>query len=247
DHVDILLVLGIKAVGLRFVVHDPADHDRAFHPRIFRNLADRRFQCLEDNIDTGLHIRIFVADSPNRLFGAQQSNAAACHNTFLDRSASGVEGIFDAILLSLYLDLGRTTDADHCDAARKLGQAFLELFAVVVGSGFLDLGLDLLHSPLDVRLLACAVYDGGFFLLDDHLLGSAKHCGGDIFELDPKVFRDQLAARQDCNILQHGLAAVPEARGLYSRNFQTATQFVDHQGGDRLAFDVLGDNHERLA
>jgi hypothetical protein len=40
-------------------------------------------------------------------------------------------------------------DADHRDAARELGQPLLQLLAVVVGGGFLDLRLDL----ADVRLL----------------------------------------------------------------------------------------------
>src|SRR6202023_2302532 len=59
------------------------------------------------------------------------------------RSARGVEHVLDAVLLLLDLDLGAAADADHRDAAGELGKALLQLLAVVVGGGFLDLRLDL--------------------------------------------------------------------------------------------------------
>ena len=45
---------------------------------------------------------------------------------------------------------------------------------------------------------------------------------------------------------QHGLAAVAEARRLDGRDVQRATQLVDHQGRQRLAVHVLGDDDQRL-
>jgi hypothetical protein len=47
----------------------------------------------------------------------------------------GVQGVLDAGLLLLHLDLGRGTDVDDGDAARELGEALLELLAVVVAGG----------------------------------------------------------------------------------------------------------------
>ena len=55
------------------------------------------------------------------------------------------------------------------------------------------------------------------------------------------------AAGQDGDILQHGLAAVAEARSLHGRNLQAAAQLVDHERGQSLAFDVLGDDEKRTA
>ena len=69
-------------------------------------------------------------------------------------------------LLLLDFDLGRAADADHRDAAGELGQTLLQLLAVVVGGGLLDLRLDLADAGLDVRLLAGAVDDRGVFLVD---------------------------------------------------------------------------------
>ena len=50
-----------------------------------------------------------------------------------------VHRVIHAILALLHLDLGRAADADHRDAARELGQALLQLLAVVVRGGLLDL------------------------------------------------------------------------------------------------------------
>ena len=49
------------------------------------------------------------------------------------------------------------------------------------------------------------------------------------------------------DVLQHGLAAVAEARSLHGAGVQRAAQLVDHQGGQRFAFHFLGDDQQRLA
>lgn len=40
---------------------------------------------------------------------------------------------------------------------------------------------------------------------------------------------------------------VAEARGLHRANVEHAAQLVDDQSRERFAFDVFGDDHERLA
>ena len=110
-----------------------------------------------------------------RFGGAQQGDAAARQDAFLDRGAGRVHRVVDAILALLHLDLGRAADADHRDAARELGQTLLQLLTVVVRGGLLDLRLDLRHARLDVGLLAGAVDDRGVLLVDHHLLGAAEH------------------------------------------------------------------------
>ena len=72
-------------------------------------------------------------------------------------------------------------------------------------------------------------------------------CERDVLELDAEVFRDRLAAGQDRDVLQHGLAAIAEARSLDGRDLEAAAQLVDDEGGERFAFDVFGDDDERLA
>ena len=74
-----------------------------------------------------------------RLGGAQQRDAAARQDAFLDRGAGRVHGIIHAVLALLHLDFGGAADADDGNAARELGEALLQLLAVVVGGGLLDL------------------------------------------------------------------------------------------------------------
>ena len=70
---------------------------------------------------------------------AEERHAAAGDDAFLDRRAGGVQGVFDARLLLLHLGLGGGADLDDGHAAGQLGQALLELLAVVVGGGLIDL------------------------------------------------------------------------------------------------------------
>src|SRR6185312_8916262 len=205
------------------------------------------FQGLQHDIDAGLDIRVFVMDPADRLLGAQQCNAAARHDAFLDRGTGRIERVFDAVFLFLHFDLGRAADLDHRDTAGKFRQPFLQLLAVVIGGGLLYLRLDLADAGFDIGLLAGAVHNGGLFLLDDYLLGAAHHRGRDVLELDAEIFRDQLAAGEDRDIFKHRLATIAEARSFHRRDLQATAQLVDHQGRNRFAFNVFGDDDERLA
>jgi hypothetical protein len=51
--------------------------------------------------------------------------------------------VVDAILLLLDLDLGGAAEADHCNAARELGETLLQFLLVVVGRRLIDQRLDL--------------------------------------------------------------------------------------------------------
>ena len=68
----------------------------------------------------------------------------------------------------------------------------------------------------------------------------------DVLELDAQVLEDRLAAGQDGDVFEHGLAAVAVARGLDGAHLQDALELVEHQRRQGLAFDVLGDDEQRL-
>ena len=120
-------------------------------------------------------------------------------------------------------------DPDHRNAAGQLGQPLLQLLPVVVGGRLLDLGPDLAAAALDVLLLAGAVDDRRLFLGEEDTLGSAEHVGGHVLQLDAEIFRDHLAAGQDGDVFEHGLAAIAEARRLDRRDLEAAAQLVDDE------------------
>ena len=60
----------------------------------------------------------------------------------------------------------------------------------------------------------------------------------------PDLFADDLATGQDGDVLEHGLAAVAEARGLDGQDVEGAAQLVDDQGRQGFAVHVLGDDDE---
>src|SRR5690606_14750781 len=155
-----------------------------------RDLADGGLQGAADDGDAGLLVVIVADEVVEGAAGLEQGDAAAGHDAFLDRRTGGVQGVVDAVLALLDLDLGRAADADDRDAAGQLGQTLLQLFLVVVGGGVLDLALDLGDAGLDGGLLARAVDDGGVVLGDRDLLGLAEHVQGDVLELDAEVFGD---------------------------------------------------------
>src|SRR3546814_7943134 len=56
-----------------------------------------------------------------------------------------------------------------------------------------------------------------------------------------------MAGGEDCDILEHRFAAIAEARRLDGRDLEPTAELVDDERGQRLAFDVLGDNEKRPA
>ena len=92
-----------------------------------------------------------------------------------------------------------------------------------------------------------AVDDGGRIFVDGDALGAAQILQLDAIQLDAGLFHDRLAASQDRDILQHGFAAVAEARGLHGASIQRAAQLVHDQRCQCLAFHIFGDHQQRVA
>src|SRR5712692_2683061 len=245
DQVDVFAGLRVEAVGVLVLLEDLADDNRAVLARVDRDLARRPGERLADDLDAGLLVVVRGLDALELLGGTEQGDAAARNDAFFNRRTGRMHRVINAILALLHLD--RAADADHRDAACELGQTLLQLLTVVVRGGFLDLRLDLVDPRLDVGLLAGAVDDGGVLLVDHHLLGATEHGERDVLHLDAEIFRDRLTTGQHRDVLQHGLAAIAEARSLHGRDLEATTQTVDDEGGESFAFDVFRDDDERLA
>ena len=237
---------GVEAVGA-LEVANPLDDDTALHAGVDRDLLQRLLERAGHDADTGgLVADHVVGQLVDPGLGPQQGDATAGHHALLDRSLGGADRVLDAVLLLLELHLGGGADLDDGHTAGELGQALLELLGVVVGVGVLELGPDLVDPALDVGLVAGTLDEGGLVLGDGHDAGPAQHVEGDVVELEADVLGDDLATGEDGEVLQHGLAALAEAGGLDRDRLERAPDLVDDQGGEGLALDVLGDDHQRL-
>ena len=98
----------------------------------------------------GFVTRQGVDDIGNGLAGPDQGNAAAGDDAFFDGCPSSRHRVLDAVLLLLELHLGGGADLDDGDTAGQLGEPLLQLLAVPVAVGVLDLGLDLVDAAGDV-------------------------------------------------------------------------------------------------
>ena len=145
------------------------------------------------------------------MLARKNGESAAWNDALLNGSACGRKRVLDAVLLLLQLDLGSGAHLDDGDTAGELGQAFLELLAVEVGSGLIDLCLDLVDAARDVVFAAGAVYERGLFLGSDDSAGASQIFNGDRVELASHFLADDLAAGEDGHVLEHCLAAVAEA------------------------------------
>ncbi len=69
-----------------------------------------------------------------------QGDTTAADDALFDRGLGGGDRILDAVLLLLEFHFGCGADLQNSDTSAQLGQALLELLAIVVGVGVLDLG-----------------------------------------------------------------------------------------------------------
>ena len=65
-----------------------------------------------------------------------------------------------------------------------------------------------------------------------------------LLELQTDFIGDDRAAREDRDVLQHGLATIAKARGLDGSNLEDAADVVDHERRESFAFDVFADHEQ---
>src|SRR6185369_8515349 len=246
DQVFVFAGKGVVAEVVVLRVVDLAQNNCAFFAGVLGDLTQGFLQRAPYDIDADLLIALEL-QLVERAYATGQSHAAAGDNAFFHGRTGCMHRIFDTSLLLFHFGLGRGSDFDHSHAADQLRQPLLQLLAVVVAGGLVDLAADFLHPAFDVRVLAFAFDDRGVVFVHRDLLGLAEVANLDVLQLDAQVFGDSLAAGEGGNVLQHSLAAIAEARGLYGRDLESATQLVDNQGSERFAFDVFSHDQERLA
>src|SRR5919204_2273575 len=147
DEILVLTALDVESVPLR-AVPDLVDDDRALEARVVRELPDRLLERARHD----RHARPLVALEPvelDRLDGGEKCDTTAGDDAFLEGGTGRLQCILDAVLLLLHLRLGRSADLDDRNATGELRQPLLQLLAVEVGVGVLDLLLQLLDPGLD--------------------------------------------------------------------------------------------------
>ena len=98
--------------------------------------------------------------------------------------------------------------------------------------------------PLIWAVIALAADDGGVVLVGDDLLGAAQVSEDGGLQLAAGLFGDHRGAGEGGDILQHGLAAVAKAGGFDGQHVEHAAQFVQHQGRQGFAVNILSDDDQ---
>jgi hypothetical protein len=139
-----------------------------------------------------------------------------------------MERIFQPRFFLFQLGLSRRADLDHRDATDQFRQALLEVLAIVIRCGLLDLRPEVCDSARNTGYGSCAFDDRCRLFRDRDALRTPQIIERDVFKLHTYVFGDYLPPRQDRDIPHHLLAALAEPRRLDRGTLEHATQCVDH-------------------
>ena len=103
-------------------------------------------------------------------------------------------------------------------------------------------------DPVGDRLRgAAAIDEDGGVLADHDASRRTEDVEAGLPQQQTDVGVDHLGAGDDRQVFEEGLAPVAEERRLDRDGSQCLANRIDHQGGQRLALDVLGDDQQRLA
>src|SRR5262249_15806254 len=142
EHVDVLAGGRVEAVTRGERV-DLLRDDTTLEAGVDRDLLERGGQRNLDDVRAGRLVTRQVELLERRAGSVGQRHAPTREQTLFDGRLRVTNGVFDAVLALLELDLGRGTDLDDRNTAGELRQALLQLLAVVVRVALLDLGADL--------------------------------------------------------------------------------------------------------
>ena len=142
----------------------------------------------------------------------------------------------------------RRADLDDRDAADELGEALLELLAVVVAGGVLDLLADRFDAALDLglrrrRRRRCVVLSLSIVTR----LARPRSLMVTFSSLRPSSSVMTWPPVRTAMSLSISLRRSPKPGALTAAHVERAAELVDDERGQRLALDVLGDDEERLA
>src|SRR5919199_4902239 len=245
DEVLVLASEGVEADGVGLRPHLVDDYG-AVGACVLGDLADRLLERPMYDARAGPLVSIEgVEQVGNVLLGVKERDPAAGHDALLEGRPGRGERVLDAVLALLELGLGRSAHLDDSHAAGQLGEPLLELLTVEVRVGGLDLAPYLVYAALDPLGIAVAINYGGVVLGDDDLARPTELRELRVLELEAELLRDDLAAGEDGDVLEHPLAPVSEARSLDRRRGERAAQLVDDEGRKRLSLNILGDEEER--
>ena len=108
-------------------------HDAALEAGVDRDLLERGLERDLHDVGAGRLVTLELELLERRWSSLEQGDATTGDDALLDGGLGVAHRVLDAVLALLELDLGGRAGLDDGDAAGQLGEALLELLAVVVG------------------------------------------------------------------------------------------------------------------
>src|ERR1035437_4127057 len=246
DQVDVLAV-GRVQTPAGGQVADLLGHDATLETTVDGDLLERSLGRDANDVRTRGLVTLEIELQERSVGRLEQGHAATGDDSLFNSSLGVADSVLDAVLALLELDLSGRTRLDDSNATGKLGEALLELLAVVVRVGLVDLGADLVDAARDLVHFASTLDDRRVVLGNNDLARTPEllELGG--VELEADLLGDDLSTGEDGDVTEHGLTTVTEAWRLDGDDAQGATDVVQHQGRQGLALNVLGDDQDGLA
>ena len=156
-----------------------------------------------------------------------------------------MKSVFNTCFLFFHFDFSRCTYLDHSNTTCQLRNALLELLAIIVRRGILDLNTNLAHATLNRISITRAVDERRVVFVHSDALGITEVLKTCALEIETNFFRNHRTAGQDSNVLEHRLTTIAKPWCFTCGYFNNAAHVVNNQCRQCFAFNVFRNNHQR--
>ena len=198
---------------------------------------------MTDNIDSCLYIT-FCFDSIQFFLDINKCRTTACYNAFFYSRTGCIQGIFNTEPLVLHFHFSCCTNFNDSHPAGHLGQTFLKLIFIKLGSCHFELLTDLFHTGCDSCFISRTTDNCCIIFCNANLVCCAKIFNRSAIQLTAHIFGNHLPAGKHSNIFQHGFAAVTKARSLDRSALECPAKPVDYECRQRFTFYVFRNNEK---
>ena len=131
------------------VALDLFNYHGSFFTGIGCDLVNRFFQSFRKDFHCHFFFIRYSFQGFEGFRGLNEGNSTTGYDTFFNSCTGCGQSIFNTMFLFFQLGLSCGTNTDDSHTASQFSQAFLQLFAVIIAGGVIDLSADLLDATLN--------------------------------------------------------------------------------------------------
>ena len=156
-----------------------------------------------------------------------------------------MKSVFDTRFLFFHVGFGGSSDVNLSDTTGKLGEAFLQFFAIILGGSNIYFITDGTNPAGKNFTVACTIDEDCGIRIDNDSPGLAEVLKLDGLDIESAVLENRVRSGKDGDVTEHGFTAIPVPRGFDCGAIDDSPKLVHDQHSQSFFFDIFGNDKQR--